>query len=240
MLIINKNVTVKATGTQTSSEAINPFGSGNHIINYGFIDGGPSSAIFFENVGTTAASPRNSVDNFGTINAPPGPNPSTSGQAIGSFNNVGIDITNESGGAINGNLDLQGGNDTVTLNTGSVITGHLDGGGGTNGLTLNASGASSDALPGAVNNFQTLNKTGAGTWTLTGAIGDNGGATPLAVTVAAGTLVLTGNNSAFNGSVLHRPQRDAGSPCSELAADNRRSRWRPLDQSGVAGRNSAQ
>ena len=93
-LIINKNVTVKATGTQTSSEAINPFGSGNHIINYGFIDGGPSSAIFFENVGTTAASPRNSVDNFGTINAPPGPNPSTSGQAIGSFNNVGIDITN--------------------------------------------------------------------------------------------------------------------------------------------------
>ena len=107
-LVINKNVTVKSTGTQTSSEAINPFGSGNHIINYGTIDGGPSSAIFFENVGTSAASPRNSVDNFGAINAPPGPNPSTSGQAIGSFNNVGIDITNEFGGSINGNLDLQG------------------------------------------------------------------------------------------------------------------------------------
>jgi fibronectin-binding autotransporter adhesin len=201
-LTINRNATVEATGTETTSEAINPIGSGNHIINYGFIDGGPSSSIFFENVNTTGSSPRNSVDNFGTINAPPGPNPTTSGQAIGSFQNVGIDITNETGGAINGNLDLQGGNDTVTLNPGSVITGHLDGGGGTNALTLNASGTSSDTLPGAVNDFQTLTKTGSGTWTLTGAIGANGGATPLAVTVAGGTLVLTGNNTAFNGSVV--------------------------------------
>jgi outer membrane autotransporter protein len=204
-ITINRNATVEATGTETTSEAINPIGSGNHIINYGFIDGGPSSAIFFDNVNTTAASPRNSVDNFGTINAPPGPNPDTSGQAIGSFNNVGIDVTNETGGHINGNLQLQGGNDTVTLNPGSVITGLLDGGAGTNALTLNASGTSSDTLPGAVNDFQTLNKTGPGTWTLTGAIGANGGATPLAVTVAGGTLVLTGNNTAFNGSVVIDP-----------------------------------
>jgi hypothetical protein len=72
-ITINRNATVEATGTETTSEAINPIGSGNHIINYGFIDGGPSSAIFFDNVNTTAASPRNSVDNFGTINAPPWP-----------------------------------------------------------------------------------------------------------------------------------------------------------------------
>jgi outer membrane autotransporter protein len=201
-LTINRNATVEATGTETTSEAINPIGSGNHIINYGFIDGGPSSAIFFDNVNTTATSPRNSVDNFGTINAPPGPNPDTSGQAIGSFNNVGIDVTNETGGHINGNLQLQGGNDTVTLNPGSVITGLLDGGGGTNALTLNASGTSSDTLPGAVSDFQTLSKTGTGTWTLTGAIGANGNAVPLAVTVEGGTLVLTGNNTAFNGSVV--------------------------------------
>ena len=50
-----------------------------------------------------------------------------------------------------------------------------------------------------------MNKTGTGTWTLTGAIGANGGATPLAVTVAGGTLVLTGNNTAFNGSVVIDP-----------------------------------
>ena len=50
-----------------------------------------------------------------------------------------------------------------------------------------------------------MNKTGTGTWTLTGAIGANGGATPLAVTVAGGTLVLTGNNTAFNGSVVINP-----------------------------------
>ena len=202
-LTINANASVIATGPQTTEEAINPIGSGNTIINHGLIKAGASSAIFFENVDTSAG--RNRVDNFGTIDARGGTNPTTGGQAIGSFNNVGIDIINETGASIFGNLDLQGGNDTVTLDTGSVITGHLDGGGGTNALTLNASGTSSDTLPGAVNDFQTLNKTGAGTWTLTGAIGNNGGATPLAVTVGAGTLVITGDNSAFNGSVVIDP-----------------------------------
>ena len=202
-LIINTGASVIASGPETTEEAINPIGSGNAIINHGLIKAGASSAIFFENIDTTAG--RNSVDNFGTIDARGGTNPTTGGQAIGSFQNVGIDITNETGASIFGNLDMQGGNDTVTLDPGSVITGHLDGGGGTNTLTLNASGTSSDTLPGAVNDFQTLNKTGTGTWTLTGAIGANGGATPLAVTVAGGTLVLTGNNTAFNGSVVIDP-----------------------------------
>lgn len=194
ILMINTGASVIASGPETTEEAINPISAGNTIINHGLIQAGASSSIFFENVDTNAASPRNVVDNFGTIDARGGTNPVTGGQAIGSFNNVGIDITNETGAFIYGNLDLQGGNDTVTLNPGSLITGHLDGGGGTNTLTLNKMGSSSDTLQGAVNDFQTLNKTGAGTWTLTGAIGNNGGATPLAVTVAGGTLVLTGNN----------------------------------------------
>ena len=124
----------------------------------------------------------------------------TGGEAIGSFGAVGINITNETGAAIYGNLDLQDGNDNVTLLTGSLITGSLDGGGGTNVLNLDAVGGASDSLAGVVQNFQYLDKTGAGTWALTGSVGQSSGA-PLAVTVQGGTLVLTGNNAGFNGSV---------------------------------------
>ncbi len=194
---------VIAAGTQNNSEAINPYGAGNTIVNYGLIQGGGSSALFFENKNTTSASPRNLVDNFGTIqvvrNGQVTPDPN--GQAIGSFNNVGMDFINESGAHVIGNLVFAGGNDTITLNPGSSITGNMDGGGGTNLITLNASATSSDSMSGSVTNFQTMKKTGAGTWTLTGSIGNNGGATPLAVEIVGGTLVLTGNNSNFNGSV---------------------------------------
>jgi fibronectin-binding autotransporter adhesin len=153
------------------------------------------------------------VDNFGLIqvirNGQILPDPNA--QAIGSFNNVGIDFINESAttvggvavgpGRIIGNLVFAGGNDTITLNPGSTITGNLDGGGGSNLITLNASATSSDSMTGQVNNFQTMRKTGAGTWTLTGSIGNNGGTVPLAVEVVGGTLVLTGNNANFNGTV---------------------------------------
>jgi fibronectin-binding autotransporter adhesin len=203
-ITIYKNGVVSATGTQTNSEAINPYGSGNTILKYGLIKAGASSSIYFENVNTTAASPRNTVDNYGTIDATGGTNPVTGGEAIGSFHDVGIDIINETGATIKGNLDLQGGNDTVTLKTQSVITGNLDGGGGTNALNLDAAAGDSDSLPGVVKNFQSLTKTGPGTWTLTGSVGQSSGA-PLAMTVQAGTLVLTGNNTNFNGNVLIDP-----------------------------------
>ena len=208
-ILINKNASVIATGTQTSAEAINPYGAGNTILNYGLIQGGPSSAMFFQNVGTTGASPRNVVDNYGVIQLIPvgSVNPVTGGQAVGSNGNVGIDFINETGAKVIGNLQFQGGNDRVTLNPASAITGNFDGGGGNNLLTLNASPSSADTFAGQVKNFQTLNKTGGGTWTLTGTVGDNtaSGAAPLAVNVIGGTLVLTGNNAAFNGSIVVNP-----------------------------------
>jgi outer membrane autotransporter protein len=202
---IFKNGQVIASGTEQTSEAINPIGSGNTIVNNGLIKAGASSAIFFENVDTSGG--RNVVDNFGIIDARGGSNPTTGGEAIGSFGAVGITITNETGATIFGNLDLQQGNDIVTLKTGSVITGNLNGGGGggTDVLNLSAAAGASDSLPGTVVNFEILNKTGPGTWTLTGAVGANGGRTPLAVTVADGTLVLTGDNAGFNGSVVIDP-----------------------------------
>ena len=60
-------------------------------------------------------------------------------------------------------------------------------------------------MPGTISNFQSLIKTGDGKWTLSGAVGSNGGGTPLAVQVQDGTLALTGNNAGFNGSVRVDP-----------------------------------
>ncbi len=211
-----------AVGTQFTSEAINFFGSGNTVINYGLIRGGPSSAIFFENVNTAAASPRNKVDNFSTIEliGVGVINPTTGTQAVGSFNNVGIDFINESGAKVVGNLVFQGGSDRVILNPTSSISGDLDGGGGINSLTLNASGVSVDTFAGQLQNFQSLDKTGTGTWTLTGAIGNNtsAGSAPLAVSVVGGKLVLTGNNTNFNGSAAINPGTSLGVAGSDLSA----------------------
>ena len=97
ILTVYGNGQVIAKGTEQTAEAINPIGSGNSIINHGTIQAGASSAIFFENLNTNAGSPRNSVDNYGTINALGGNNPTTGGEAIGSFGAVGIDIINRTG-----------------------------------------------------------------------------------------------------------------------------------------------
>ena len=212
-IVINSNASVIAAGTQSTSEAINPYGSGDTITNYGVIQGGPSTAIWFQNV-APSRSPANVVENYGTIIA------GTSGQAIGASGNVGIDFTNETGGTVIGSVDLSGGDDHVTLNPGSTITGNLDGGGGDNLLTLNASPGSSDTMSGQINNFETLDKTGAGVWTLTGAIGNNtaAGSTPLIVNVIGGTLVLTGDNTAFNGVITINPGVNPAKPGPDPSA----------------------
>jgi fibronectin-binding autotransporter adhesin len=221
-LVINRNASVIAIGTQQQSEAINPYGSGNTIINYGLIQGGPSSAINFQDVGSDASSPHNVVENYGTIQLSPvgSVNPISGGQAVSSAGTVGIDFINETGGKVIGNLVFQAGDDHVTLNPGSSISGDLDGEGGTNLLTLNASGTSADTFTGEIKNFQTVDKTGAGTWTLTGAIGNNSftGVTPLAVNIIGGTLVLNGNNTAFNGSIAINPGTSLALPGSDPTA----------------------
>ncbi len=66
-ITVDAGAAVIAKGVGPTSEAINPFSYGNTIINHGLIAGGPSSAIVFENVDSTANSPRNTVLNFGTI-----------------------------------------------------------------------------------------------------------------------------------------------------------------------------
>ncbi|WP_288194459.1 autotransporter outer membrane beta-barrel domain-containing protein [uncultured Phyllobacterium sp.] len=187
----NSTITVEqggqilAAGPQNSGEAINPEGFGNTIINNGTIRGTNSAAIWFQN--TTGS---NTVINneTGVIQAP--------GNVIGASGNGSVDFTNK--GMVIGNLVFAGGNDTLRLYTGSTITGNFNGGGGNNTIFLSGTGQSS--LPGNMANFQTLIKNDTGTWTLTGTIT---GVT--ASTVQEGTLVLTGNNTNYTGTILVAP-----------------------------------
>ncbi len=208
-ITINRNASVVAAGTQAIAEAINPYGSGNLILNYGLIQGGAGDAIFFQNVNTTAASPVNIVDNYGVIAAMPTPQSQggTEPNVLGSNGAVGINFINETGASVVGNLLFQDGNDNLTLDAGSTISGNVDGGGGVNAMVLNSTAGSSDTYAGTIDDFETLTKTGAGTWTLTGAVGDNtaAGSAPLALSVVGGTLVLTGDNAAFNGTAVINP-----------------------------------
>ena len=201
MITIGADATVRASGNSGKNEAINVFGDGNHILNYGRIisDPGAGSAIFFQNwFADVAGHASNSVDNYGTIQAP---------EAIGSIGNIDVNFINRTGATVNGNLNFQGGDDTVTLESNSTITGNLNGGAGTNRLFLDAAASTQDTMSGLVQNFGLLEKTGPGTWTLTGTIGNNtaSGSSPLEVDVFDGTLALEGDNTNFNGSVVVNP-----------------------------------
>lgn len=190
-ITINAGGQILSTGSQGSGEAINPEGSGNTIINYGTIRSSTAAAIWFQNVTGS-----NTVINqpSGVIQAP--------GNVMGASGNGAVNFTNQ--GKVIGNLIFAGGNDALHLYTGSTITGSINGGGGNNLMTLNGTGSGS--MSGALTNFQTLIKQDSGTWTLSGSIGNNGGSRPLAVEVQNGTLVLSGNNTNFNGTMLVDPQ----------------------------------
>ncbi|GJD36630.1 autotransporter outer membrane beta-barrel domain-containing protein [Methylobacterium aerolatum] len=202
-------------------EVINPRGNGNTII---IRQGGSITSlnnstptIWFQNVAGSNSLP-NTVTNAGLIQAGDG-----SGQVVGNSGNVVINFTNAAGGVVNGNLvlgdgadsvtlqggsrfngsiNMGGGDDAVTLSKGSTIAGNIDGGGGANALTLtgnaNDPGASS-LIQGSVSNFSSLTKTGTSTWTIAGSL-DGLGSNAAVITVDQGTLLLTANNSGFQGS----------------------------------------
>ena len=166
-ITVDAGAAVIAKGVGPTSEAINPFSYGNTIINHGLITGGPSSAIVFENVNSTANSPRNTVLISASVQATP---IATQSAATSRWASTALKPPT---GLVQGDLSLQGGNDNVTVFAGSKITGSLDGGGGANSLALNGTAGTSDTMSGSLTNFSTLTKTGAGTWTLSGAVGDN-------------------------------------------------------------------
>ncbi len=193
VLNIGVGAQVLALGTVITSEAINVHGGGNTIINRGFIYGAPAKAIYFEGLSAGA----NTVDNYGVI----GRAGDVSRSVISGGNAISpIIFINRSGARVEGSLMFGRGNDVLTLEAGSVVTGNFDGGGGINTLNLGGAAGSSDSLAGTINNFSMLNKTGDGQWTLTGALGNSGGG-DLAVSVQQGTLILTGDNRNFRGSI---------------------------------------
>ncbi|CAM3146431.1 autotransporter-associated beta strand repeat-containing protein [Pseudomonas plecoglossicida] len=200
-ITLQQGASVRNTGQQSygsygAGEAINAMGDGNTISNRGTIRGGASSAIFFANSGALIGHGRNRIDNFGTIIA------GANGEALGSYGSVGIDFINRPGSTVVGNLNFQGGNDTVVLGNDSTFSGNLDGGGGTNTLRLDADPGNSDLLAGQVKNFTFINKTGLGTWTLGGQLRPNDRTAQATLAVQAGTLLLGANYSHFTGTTI--------------------------------------
>ncbi|MCE3045319.1 autotransporter outer membrane beta-barrel domain-containing protein [Legionella sp. 16cNR16C] len=215
-LMIGLGALVAANGPQLFSEAVNFIGDGNVLTNYGTIQGGQSSALYFQNVNTGFG--QNIVNNFGTITA------GANNEIIGQFGTEGVIFSQQTGAVLNGNLTFGDGDDTLNIYTGSIITGTVDGGGGANTLTLN--GLGTDTLSGEFTNFGTLIKQDIGTWTLSGSLGnyDNAHvATPLAASVVAGTLILTGNNTNYLGTMTVGPAgilSGAASNLMPLITDN--------------------
>lgn len=183
-IVIEQGGRLLANGPDGSAEVINFFGSGNTLINNGLIrSSSNTAAIWFANT-----SGQNTVVNNAT-----GVIQGGNGVAFGQGGSAPIDFTNY--GRIVGNLSFGGGNDTLRMFTGSEVTGSISGGGGSNDrIFLDGDGTAS--IPGALNGFEFLTKSGSGAWTISGTITG-----PLVTVVEAGKLILTGNNTAYNGSM---------------------------------------
>jgi len=110
-------------------------------------------------------------------------------------NGISIDARLSSGntsftnaGTINGNVELGGGTNTVTLLTGGVINGSLDlGGNSASELVLDGSGqeALGQAVTGTITDPGSLIKQGSGTWII-----DENLSAPVSTDVKAGTLTV--------------------------------------------------
>ncbi|MET3498230.1 ESPR domain-containing protein, partial [Variovorax boronicumulans] len=154
-ITIEEGAFVIASGAGTSTEAINPVGSGNTITNHGTISS-THAAIWFQ-----AASGNNTVVNNGTIIAGAGTN-STVATVIGASGTMAVDFTNS--GHLVGSLAFANGNDVLRWHTGASMTGNISGGGGANLLTLeSADGAAATFAPLSLGGFQTL-QSNAGIW----------------------------------------------------------------------------
>ena len=183
-LTVEQGATVLSNGTQSTAEAVNPEGTGNTIVNNGTIRGVNSAAIWFQNTSGSNTVINNAT---GIIQAP--------GNVMGASGNGAVVFSNL--GKVIGNLVFAGGNDTLNMFTGSSVSGTINGGGGNNLLTLDGTG--SGTLPTSITGFQTLQKKDSGTWTITNSIGSMG---VTSAEVQQGTLVLTGTNTGYTGSML--------------------------------------
>ncbi|MGJ7533383.1 MULTISPECIES: autotransporter outer membrane beta-barrel domain-containing protein [unclassified Variovorax] len=191
-ITIEQGANVFANGSATNSEAINPVGSGNTIINHGTVRS-THAAIWFQ-----ANSGNNTIVNTGTMEAgyvSGSTNPGTA-TVFGANGTSAVDFTNK--GSVIGSLNFANGNDALHAYTGSSITGNISGGGGANLLTLESEdGGASTFAPLSLAGFQTL-QSNAGVWTFNVALPSSG---ITSATVNGGTLILGADASTYTGSM---------------------------------------
>lgn len=189
-LTIDAGASVVSRGSSGQGEAINPIGSGNTIRNFGLVEGagGASSTIWFE-----SGSGSNTVVNElgGVIRSQAG-----AGAIMGVSGTMAIDFTNR--GSLEGSLSFANGDDTLRLGTGATISGVVRGGGGSNALVLIGEGVDTFATSRDISGFQRLEKQEGGSWTFQQSLASVGISS---IKVAAGTLVLDTDASAFSGPV---------------------------------------
>ncbi|WP_306881624.1 autotransporter outer membrane beta-barrel domain-containing protein [Variovorax boronicumulans] len=188
-ITIEAGAAVTASGAGTSTEAINPVGSGNTITNHGTVSSAHTAIWFQSNSGA------NTVVNTGTIIAGAGTN-STQTTVIGASGTMAIDFTNR--GSLVGSLAFANASDALRWYTGASITGNISGGGGADLLTLNSDNNATDTFaPLSLTGFETLVNNG-GTWNFNVALAPAG---ITSTTVLGGTLILGADNSAYTGSM---------------------------------------
>ncbi|ADU39106.1 autotransporter outer membrane beta-barrel domain-containing protein [Variovorax paradoxus] len=188
-ITIEAGAAVTASGAGTSTEAINPVGSGNTITNHGTVSSSHTAIWFQSNSGA------NTVVNTGTIIAGAGTN-STQTTVIGASGTMAIDFTNR--GSLVGSLAFAGASDALRWYTGASITGNISGGGGADLLTLNSDNNATDTFaPLSLTGFETL-VNNSGTWNFNVALAPAG---ITSTTVLGGTLILGADNSAYTGSM---------------------------------------
>ncbi|WP_369662741.1 autotransporter outer membrane beta-barrel domain-containing protein [Variovorax sp. V15] len=195
-LVVEQGANVFADGTASNSEAVNPLGSGNTIINHGTVRS-THAAIWFQ-----ANSGNNTILNTGTMEAgyvAGNTNPGTA-TVFGANGTSAVDFTNK--GSVIGSLNFANGNDALHVYTGSSITGNISGGGGANLLTLESDdGAAATFAPRSLAGFQTLQSNG-GAWTFNVALPSSG---ITSTTVNGGTFILGANASTYTGSMTVGP-----------------------------------
>ena len=162
----DRNTINNENSIEGSDDAIE-MGSDTTVNNNGTIIGG-DNAILITGGGT------NTIDNDGILT---GTNHSVLGGA-------GVEnVMNRTGATINGDMDLAGGNDSLTLETGSILSSSaVDGGDGTDGITLDGAGT----FGGGFTNFESLTKQGSGIWSL------GGTSDVVSTAIDGGTLAVNG------------------------------------------------
>jgi outer membrane autotransporter protein len=230
-LLIDAGSQVLSTGPEIHAEAVNAIGTDNLIVNNGLIRSDFAAALWFE-----AFSGLNTVVNNGTIQAPltrDGQTISVLGSGDGSTVGASrLDFTNN--GVIIGNLIFGVGDDILRLLPGQSIGGVLDGSLGNDQIFLSGlSGAGDGVIDGVFPGFEALFKNENGTWTITGAITG-----PTSVTIQAGTLIITGDNSAYAGSVTVDPNgtlQGRAQVLPQAITDNGLVRFAQTDDGTYAG-----